>query len=269
MLKSKVLGCAVLAIVSGSSLAGTMGEIKSCPDSSCMPWFLELGSGISWSSTSNIYPDPTRWDPSPEGYNSTLGTTPLYTAGIGYNISPLVSVDASYSFRGIYNYRQHQTAIGATAQNPLGNKTRYFDLTSNSVMVNATLYGQGLSDRLAYSMGNYGVIQPVIGGGVGVSYNTVSNFHTVLDNSLIVTSVLQDQTKASFAWQLNAGLEMKKDRFSFDVGYRYFNGGTFNSNNALTTRVNNGGTPIATNIIPAWSSKLSANELYFTAKVAF
>jgi len=74
MFKSKVLGCAVLAIVSSSSLAGTMGEIKSCPDLSCMPWFLELGSGISWSSTSNIYPDPTRWDPSPEGYNSTLGT---------------------------------------------------------------------------------------------------------------------------------------------------------------------------------------------------
>lgn len=136
-------------------------------------------------------------------------------------------------------------------------------------MVGGVIYGEGLSERLAYSMGSYGIIKPVVGGGIGVSYNTVSNFHTVLDNNAIVTTVLQDQTKPSFAWQLNAGLELKKDRFSFDVGYRYFNAGTFVSNNALTTRVNNSGTPIATNIIPSWSSKLAANELYFTAKVAF
>lgn len=269
MTKSKISGCIFLAIVSNVSFAGTMGEIKSCPDLSCMPWFLEFGAGVSWSNNANINTDPSRWDPAPEGYNSTLGTVPLYTAGIGYTINPLVSVDASYTFRGIYKYNKHQGSIVSNVTNPLGNRTRYFDLNSNALMFNGTLYGQGLSDRLVYEMNGFGLIQPIIGGGIGVSYNTISNFHTVLDSSSSVTSAMQDVTKASFSWQLNAGLELKKDRFRFDVGYRYFNAGSFVSNNALTTRINAAGTPITTLTIPAWSSTLSANEIYFTAKVAF
>ncbi|HAT8622063.1 TPA: hypothetical protein JD751_001333 [Legionella pneumophila subsp. pneumophila] len=269
MSKGKILSYAVMTIISSTALAGAMGETKTCPDLGCMPWFVEFGTGVSWSTKSHINPDPSRWDPANEGYNSTLGNEPLYMAGIGYTINPLLSVDANYTFRGIYKYRKHQTALGASAVNPLGNKTRYFDLISNSLMFSGTLYGQGWSESLAYSMGNYGIIQPFLGGGVGVAYNTVSNFRTVTDNTNFVTSVLQDYTKASFAWQLNAGLELKKNRFGLDLGYRYFNAGSFLSNNALITRVNSVGTPITTNLIPAWSSNLSANELYLTAKIAF
>lgn len=269
MLKDKISGYIFLTIVSNISFAGTMGDIKSCPDLSCMPWFLEFGSGISWSNNANITADPIRWNPSPDGYNSRLGTVPLYTAGIGYIINPLISADVNYTFRGIYKYKKHQVSTESNVQNPLGNRTRYFNLNSNALMFNVTLYGQGLSDRLTYEMDSFGVIQPIIGGGVGVSYNTMSNFHMVLDSNSAVTSVMQDYTKSSFSWQLNAGLEWKKDRFSFDLGYRYFNAGSFKSNNALITRTNDAGTPITTNTIPAWSSTLSANEIYFTAKVAF
>lgn len=269
MLKAKFLSCALLATVSNVSLAGSMGVVESCPDLSCMPWFLEFGSGVSWSNTSEIKVDPNHWNPSPNGYNSRLGTVPIYTAGIGYTLSPLVSIDASYSFRGIYKYNKHQIAQPSNLPNPFGDRTRYFDLTSNSIMVNGTLYGQGWSDRLVYDMHDYGFIQPVVGGGIGVSYNTISNFHTVLDGSLGVTSAMQDLTTVSFAWQLNAGLEWKKDRFSFDVGYRYFDAGSFKSNNALITRLDAfTGAPIMTHAIPAWTSSLSANELYLTAKVA-
>ncbi len=271
MQKTKSISCAVLAIISNVSFAGTMGEVKSCSDLSCMPWFLEFGTGASWSKTAKISPDIlSGWNSSPDGYNSTLGTVPLYTAGIGYTISPLASVDASYTFRGIYDYNKHQRIYNSALPNPIAPRTRYFDLNSNALMVNGTLYGQGWSDKLAYEMDNAGLIQPVIGGGVGVSYNTISNFHSVLDGiNGVPSAIMQDLTKASFAWQLNAGLELKKDRFSFDIGYRYFNAGTFISNNAIITPITASGIPIMTIAVPAWSSNLSANELYFTVKVAF
>ncbi|STX50183.1 Opacity protein and related surface antigens [Legionella busanensis] len=269
MARIRILSYAALATAFNVSFAGTMGEIKPCPDLSCMPWFLEFGSGVSWSNTSNIVTDPNHWNPSPDGYDSSLGTVPIYTAGIGYMINPLVSVDISYSFRGIYTYRKHQRFQSSNNPNPFGDRTRYFDLNSNSIMFNGTLYGQEWSDILAYEIGNFGLIQPVIGGGIGVSYNTISNFHTVLDTNSGVTSVMQDKTRASFAWQLNAGLEFKKNRFSFDIGYRYFNAGTFVSNDNLITRLSaSTGAPIMTETIPNWSGSLSANELYLTVKVA-
>lgn len=264
MTKIKLSGCIFLALVSNSSFAGTMGEVKSCSDLSCMPWFLEFGSGVSWSNDANINVDTNVWLRTPDGYSSALGTVPLYTAGVGYTISPLVSVDASYTFRGIYNYKKHQVDTQSSVQD----RTRYFNLNSNALMLNGTLYGQGWSDKLAYEMNGVGLIQPVIGGGIGVSYNTMSNFHSVMDFRQEIISEMQDLTKASFAWQLNAGLELKKDRFSFDVGYRYFNAGSFTSNNFIPTEVY-GTSEYRGVLIPGWLGTLSANEIYFTAKVAF
>ncbi|STY31297.1 Opacity protein and related surface antigens [Legionella wadsworthii] len=269
MLKHKILSYAALTILFNSTYAGAMGELKSCPDLSCMPWFLEFGSGISWSNTSHIEFNPIHWNPSPDGYDNRLGTVPLYTAGIGYRFSPLASVDLSYSYRGIYVYKKHQSFQPSNNVNPFGDRTRFFDLNSNSIMFQGTLYGQGWSDKLAYEIGNFGLIQPIIGGGVGVSYNSISNFHTVLDATQGITSVMQDLTRASFAWQLNAGIELKKNRFSLDAGYRYFNAGTFVTNDALITRLDAlTGAPITTETIPGWSSSLSANELYITAKIS-
>ncbi|WP_419419915.1 hypothetical protein ACNVED_01005 [Legionella sp. D16C41] len=269
MLKIKILNYAVLATVFNISFAGAMGEIKSCADLSCMPWFLEFGSGVSWSNTSNINTNPNHWNPSPDGYDSKLGTVAIYTAGIGYMINPLVSVDINYTYRGIYKYRKHQRFQASNNPNPFGNRTRYFDLNSNAIMFNGTFYGREWSNILAYELGNYALIQPIIGGGIGVSYNSISNFHTVLDANSGVTSVMQDLTKASFAWQLNAGLELKMNRFSFDIGYRYFNAGNFVSNNNLITRLSAAtSAPIRTETIPGWSGSLSANELYLTAKIA-
>ena len=34
-------------------------------------------------------------------YDGSLGTVPIYMAGIGYTVSPLFKIDASYSYRGV------------------------------------------------------------------------------------------------------------------------------------------------------------------------
>ena len=34
-------------------------------------------------------------------YDGSLGTVPIYMSGIGYTVSPLFKIDASYSYRGV------------------------------------------------------------------------------------------------------------------------------------------------------------------------
>jgi len=64
----------------------------------------------------------------------------------------------------LYKYSKFQTpsATSSTDPNPLtSSRTRYFNLSSNSLLFNATLLGKGYSEKLAYDMDKIGFIQPV------------------------------------------------------------------------------------------------------------
>ena len=55
---------------------------------------------------------------------------------------------------------------------------------------------------------NIFVIDPFINAGIGIAYNTVSNFHSVLTSGShagAIVSAEQDQTEIGFAYQLGAG----------------------------------------------------------------
>ena len=192
-------------------------------------------------------------------------------AGVGWTVSPLLKIDASYSFRGIYKYNNHLEFT------QIPSNTKYFNLTSNSLMFSGTLYAKGLENthpelakHLVKEIDGYGYIQPIIGGGIGVSYNTVTNFHTIFDGTEYNDAAVQDTSIFSFAWQLNAGIDWQiTNRFSFDIGYRYFNAGRFNSGDALYIRATPTGGVLNPTWIPGWISNLSANEIFFTGKYAF
>ena len=246
--------------------AGTMGASDEIFIPS--PFFLEFGTGASFSNTPNInlQSQYNFWWPTTTTYNSTLGTVPLYMAGLGYTVNELLKIDANYTFRGLYNYKNNLNYTGYAASEP--NENIFFNLSSNSLMFSGTLYAKGLessysslASKLIKEIDGYGYIQPIIGGGLGVSYNTLSNFYGMFTSSQTVDFAMADATAAELAWQLNAGLDWQiTNRFSFDLGYRYFNAGRFNTGVA---------TPSAPIWAPAWISTLSANELYFTAKLAF
>jgi len=136
-------------------------------------------------------------------------------------------------------------------------------------MFNGTIDGQGLSDHLSWRTGEHGSIQPFVGAGIGVSYNTVSNFHTVLTANEEITAKMLDKTQASLAYQFNAGLEWTCQRLSIDLGYRYFNGGDFRSNNYIDRVSGTTGLTLAPITVPPWTSSLATNELFVTAKIAF
>ncbi len=98
-MKKNVAAMLCLSSLVGTAFAGTMGEVKTCPDASCMPWFVEFGTGASFSNTAKIdyQPQYNRWNVPTTTYNSSLGTVPIYMAGLGYTVSPLLKVDASYA----------------------------------------------------------------------------------------------------------------------------------------------------------------------------
>jgi hypothetical protein len=244
-MKKFLLGCTVLT---ASAYAGSMGVLETY-----QPYtFIKLGSGGSYAMPAGLKVDTTYWDASPEGYNGTLGSTALFSAAFGYRPSSFWGGDVEYIYRPAYAYVKHQTSTAVTTLDFNGNKNRYFNLASNSLMVNGYLYGKEFN---VYSGG----IEPFIGGGLGVSFNNVYQFHTVRDDqsTTYFRGVEQDNFRMSLAWQLSAGLQLVKlSKFNLSAGYRYYNGGTFTSA-YFVINTQNIGTP--------WKGTVQANEFFVTA----
>ncbi|STX49158.1 Uncharacterised protein [Legionella hackeliae] len=224
-------------------------------------FYIELGSGVSFSSRAGISADTSFWDASPQGYNADLGNAPLFTAGLGYRVNNWFSFDITATNRSLYSYKKFQASTATSTINFQGNKTRFFDLSSNAVMLNSTLYGRALADHLLMHVTSNSTLEPILGAGIGTSYNTVSDFHSVLANSNTVASIMQDNSRYAFAYQLMAGMEWQYKRLSVDVGYQYFDGGRFETNNYVFAS----STPL---IAPPWTGHLKTNEIFAAIKVA-
>lgn len=236
------------------------------PYSKTNMYFLEFGGGVSFPVKTQLQVNKNDWSSGPEGFNSTLNTAGLYMAGIGYKAKKWLVFDINDTYRGNYQYSLFQSPPGVSA--PYQNRIRYFTLSSNSIMFNGNVGAEGLIDRLVYRI-NSGFIQPYIGSGIGVAFNTVSNFHTLLTDVQIAHATMLSQTTTSFAYQVNSGLELVYKQACIDLGYRYFNSGNFQSNNYLVSYISGTtGGPIAPIAISPWKGIFSANELYITAKIA-
>jgi hypothetical protein len=142
--------------------------------------YFKLGSGGSYSMQADINnPNPAFWDASPQGYNGDIGQSALFSAAMGYNYSKRISTDFEFIYHPSFNYTKYQTS---TATNTIffnGDKTRYFNLESDSIMWNMYFHGKGYSDALTYQVHNNIFVEPFIGGGIGAAFNTVSNFHSI------------------------------------------------------------------------------------------
>ena len=222
MLKKVILGFAILS--SSTVFASTIGSSTFNPSA-----YIKLGTGGSYSTNADISADPVYWDVSPQGYGGNVGETAIYSAAFGYNYSPLISGDVEYTYRPSYSYSKFQMSTATGTLNFNGDKTRHFDLLSNSLMFNLYLHGAGLSDSLKMNIGNTCALEPFIVGGLGVSFNTVTNFYSARTDGVYAT-IEQDNLKTSLAWQLSAGLQLiNNSHFNVAAGYRYYNGGDFAS----------------------------------------
>jgi opacity protein-like surface antigen len=249
-MKLKTINVISLSLISSAVLAGTMGPIDNFKPS----LYFKVGSGGSYSMSAGINnPNPTYWDASPQGYNGDVGQSALYSAAIGYSYSKLISTDFEYIYRPSFNYIKYQTSTASQTIAFNGNKTRIFNLQSNSLMWNVYLHGKGYSDDLNYNVYDDIFMEPFVGGGLGVAFNTVSNFHSNRVDAT-VASIMNDNYKTSIAWQFSAGLNFyNTSNFNLGAGYRYYNGEGFASNSYI---VNN------QTIAPPWLGIIQANEFF-------
>jgi opacity protein-like surface antigen len=253
MKKFKNVALGVSFLISNIAFAGTMGAEEIFKQSA----YVKLGSGGSYSMDANIYADPTYWDASPQGYNANVGKTALYSAAFGYNYSSLLSGDIEYIYRPSYSYSKFQTSTASNTTGFNADKTRHFDLQSNSLMANVYLNGAAISEYLKVTLWNSYAIEAFIGGGLGVGFNETNSFHSVKTTGEISAFVPSNFT-TSLAWQLSAGLQlMNTENYHLSAGYRYYNGGNFFSNDYVTD--------FAVYATP-WKGTLQANEFFITLK---
>lgn len=231
----------------------------------CGKGFISVGGGYSWSIHSDICATTSYWDASPQGYDDDIGNSPIYTFGVGYHTNTIFSFLFETSYRPSYEYSRYQTSTITDTPGFIGNKTRYFKVSCTTFTFNGFLNKQG--NYCNWTFRNCFTIAPYVGGGLGVSYNTLYDFHSVLPHVsgqgyTEVRSIMNYRQNTSFAGQAMIGLTTKiNQRLSLDFGYRWFYGGYFKTNNYITN-VNPGTPTIPPSLAPPWKGKVRANELY-------
>lgn len=109
---------------------------------------------------------------------------------------------------------------------------------------------------------------PYVGAGIGFSNNEMNNFYTVGSTNVAgeavgsVSSIAESHSKNSFSWQGTVAVNVRPDNshFSANLGYRYFDGGNFNSAASLFT--NSDGIVSTTQ----WSGDVIANQMFVEFK---
>ncbi|MCL4361440.1 porin family protein [Candidatus Dependentiae bacterium] len=243
------------------SLISPLQAYHPCID---LTYYLRAQTGASFGQCSKIKVDTIIWDPSPQGYNAELGTAPIAGLEGGINFHEWISLGASVNFRSKYKYCKFQTSTSTSTPGFIGDKTRIFNLDNTSFMLNLTL------NRTANSYGyefDCFKLCPYVGFGIGWSRTTIYNFHSVRVQQITsgsfttnqVSSIMSTFGQNHFAWDLEFGLNLTfHEDLSLSIGYRYYDAGSFRSNNFLIDTSASFPTPIQ---IPAWKGKLRANEL--------
>ncbi|MDZ4123912.1 MAG: hypothetical protein U1E02_07010, partial [Hydrogenophaga sp.] len=266
VLKKTSLSCYGMALsICGASLIAHEHSFNN--------FFLKAGVGGSFSRDADICVDSRQWNRASEGYTASVGKSELYTVAAGYTFNKLFSTECEVTVRPSFRYQKFQTPLAASTFSFAGltPRTRFFRLSNTAIMANLYCKGAGVADKLAWKFcDDDWLLQPVLGAGLGISYTNLYDFHTVFCdeaniinlNGLItrrVASVELPYTNRSLSGQVMVGFELTYENFLAYVGYRYFNGGSFKSNNYLTSRnASTDGTHAGTSV--PWKGKLRAHE---------
>lgn len=192
-------------------------------------FYIKVGSGISSSELVNVIAPYTPWNPSIQGYNTTLGNCPIASFSVGCEVADVIDLEVSASNRSMFEYRQLQMPTITT-----GSYTREFDLSVTSILFSANFLGKGVP-HLNCEI-NSGKLYPILGAGIGVSNLLITNFRTTGlpptgDSSPFESFSAENQytLRQNFTYTLLAGIEYNHhDDWAIGTGYRWFNAGDFN-----------------------------------------
>jgi hypothetical protein len=213
------------------------------------------------------------WDISPEGYNSDFDHATVFGAGMGYVINPWLRAEIDVNYRGNFHYEKFQTVEDSSLS---VERTRHFNLDSKAVMANIFFdLGEFFPGNKTNFCCNGIYIDPYVTVGFGPAQHQVTDFHTeapeAFDGENTAFAFLADEKHTEWAYQLGLGVNLRTNkRFAVGIGYRYFNGGEFQTNHyfqdtnivfadADTREIADAFTP---GLTTAWKGKLKTNELY-------
>ena len=201
------------------------------------------------------------WDmPLENGLSGTLANRGFYTFEIGKQIRHYVDVSLMYLNHETFNYQMYHERISNTGKITANQKTPIINLNNHAVLVNGFLH----PDHDWYKISTLS-LSPFIGGGVGYALNQIDNFFPNGPKSDKIGVGSNPQILINnFAWQASAGLSIRPlDHFSLDVGYRYYDGGGFDTNNVAFNQNHSIKNVTITN---PWTGHVLNNQLFLDFK---
>lgn len=241
---------AFLALASTCSLYAASLGIEDLDN----PWYGSIGTGINNA-------NPSVWDTPAEAYNKNKTNRGFYTFEIGKQVQHYVDVSLMYLNHETFNYQMYQHRISNSNKLANSDQNKLSNLNNRALLVSGFLH----SDHNWYKISTVS-LSPFIGGGIGYALNQIDNFYSTNDVGMhkrsTNPSVNNQVNIAGFAWQASAGLSIHPiTHLSLDVGYRYYDGGSLDTTNSLSSN-----SAANSNLITPWSGHLSMNQLFVDFK---
>jgi len=229
-------------------------------DSFCPRRYIGVEFGYSFSTKTKVKTPERPWEEALQKYNNDLNSSAIYGLILGYRFSELFRADVSYQYRPDYTYIKKE-------RNTRDEKKCSFDLSNESVMINGYMQGSGFS---CLSVDYCGIgIEPYLSLGIGISYSTISSFHS--QSSLFpgeVYAMMGSNKSSSFSWQVGLGLDFCTSCVIFSTGYRYFQVDKWKTNTYLIDDPDITSFYQGTNTKP-WKGKLQTHEIACSIRYPF
>ena len=214
-MKKHAISLAALAI----AMLG-VGAAQAADQTSPIPVYGELKSGISFQSIDNISNDSNVANPATVATSSQSNTVGSFGAAIGMNFAKWgapIRGEIEYDYRTDFGYNPNPNFTNAGIPTKSTNA-----LNTQTVLVNAF-----------YDIDTGTKFTPFVGGGLGVAINDTSGTASLLNGS---NAVNYSSSNTSFAWALSGGVNYAIDaHWSVDASYRYIDLGKadFGTNTAI------------------------------------
>ena len=244
--------CGFLLLVSTCSLYAASMGITDLEN----PWYGAIGTGLN-----NVHPSE-RDTPVEGGYSGNLANRGFYTFEIGKQVQHYVDVSLMYLNHETFNYQMYQQRIANTGKIANSPSNPTVNLNNRAVLVSGFLH----PDHDWYKIRTVS-LSPFIGGGVGYALNQIDNFYPTGSSVATKPGITSNSSVAinSFAWQASAGLSIHPiTHLSLDVGYRYYDGGMFDTTNSAFA--NNTHSTKNLSLTNPWAGHVATNQLFLDFK---
>lgn len=203
---SALVGVALFALPSAAALAADIPQIPPPPHFGHQ-WYLRGDIGFSNQSVGSLFNALYDDVDTVDNLQKDFSAAPFIGFGIGFKKSDHVRFDLTGEYRGGADF---------TGLDIVTDGVDTYDDNYTGIKKELTFLANGY-----YDFNEWHGFRPFVGAGIGVSYNTISDFRDV---SVVNDSVATGATasKLNLAWALYAGVGYQvNDRLTIEAAYRY------------------------------------------------